>query len=168
VSLTCGGGGTISGFSFASYGTPMGDCSTGWKKGSCDAKDTLAIVTKACVGKPSCSIPVGNSFFGGDPCFGTPKHFSGSVLCNPPSSGDRSLLLSVIVPIGTSADSYIPIVPELGQNEANIVVREGGKVVWRGGRYVAGVPGVVGARVADRGVFVTVLSGQYHFEGRNS
>lgn len=63
--------GTITGVSFASYGDATGKCGN-YTAGSCDASATMAIVGKACIGKPSCTLGADRTLFG-DPCVGTVK-----------------------------------------------------------------------------------------------
>jgi len=69
LTLGCPGGGVITAVTFASFGNPSGSCATGFKKGTCDAPNSTSAVTSLCVGKSSCVVPVGNDFFGGDPCY---------------------------------------------------------------------------------------------------
>jgi len=64
---------------FASFGTPQGTCGA-FKKGSCDASTSQAIVEKYCVGESDCNIPVTPSIFG-DPCPGTTKSLFVQVTC---------------------------------------------------------------------------------------
>ncbi|KQK06119.2 beta-galactosidase 7 isoform X2 [Brachypodium distachyon] len=72
VRLRCQKGKHISAVEFASYGNPAGDCRT-FTIGSCHAESSESVVKQACIGKRSCSIPVGPGSFGGDPCPGIQK-----------------------------------------------------------------------------------------------
>merc|ERR1711937_438270 len=55
VQLVCPGAG-ISKVNFAHYGTPQGDCATGWlPDANCDA-DIKTIVEDACLGEESCAV----------------------------------------------------------------------------------------------------------------
>jgi alpha-L-rhamnosidase len=74
-------GGVISNVAFASFGTPVGTCASGFKVGACNAANSTAVVTAACVGQSSCTVTTTDAAFG-DPCSGTPKKFSASVTCN--------------------------------------------------------------------------------------
>ena len=56
VTFACPPGGSITGVPIASFGTPSGSCAGGFTKGSCDAANTTAILTAACVGKPACTV----------------------------------------------------------------------------------------------------------------
>ncbi|TVU19483.1 hypothetical protein EJB05_35634, partial [Eragrostis curvula] len=67
VHLWCQEGKQISAIQFASYGNPVGDC-TSFGFGSCHAGSSESIVKEACMGKTGCSIPITPSKFGGDPC----------------------------------------------------------------------------------------------------
>ena len=86
VHLSCAsaGGGVIKSISFASFGTPIGSCATGFQSNSaCDLKSAKAKIEKECVGKSSCSIPATTEFFGSDPCFDTVKYLAVSATgCN--------------------------------------------------------------------------------------
>lgn len=87
LNLDCPGG-TFTGVSFASFGTPIvGSGSCSYSLGSCDASESVAVVAAACVGKSSCSIPAISSNFGGDPCSGVVKFLAASLTgsnCAPP------------------------------------------------------------------------------------
>lgn len=74
-------------------------------------------------------------------------------------------MLSVTVPVGSSAEVNIPIVANLGQTQQNFVVSEGnnGKV-WANGKFYPGA-GILGATWNDagNGVTVQVTSGHFKF-----
>jgi len=159
---------TITGFSYAFYGTPTGDCNNGFKKGTCDAPNAKSIVEKACIGQSSCTFLVSNDFFGGDPCLGVEKHFDGQITCSKPPRIITKYLLSVVVPVGTTADVLIPIVPSLKQTPQNLVISEGSAndvILWSNRMYLPGVSGVSGAVQNTMGtaVIVSVSSGSYSF-----
>jgi hypothetical protein len=84
--FACGAGATITGVTFASFGTPTGTCATGFSAGACDAGGSRAVVAAACVGLAACSIPVDVASFG-DPCNGVHKVFSGTVACSTGGAG---------------------------------------------------------------------------------
>lgn len=69
--LTAPNGGTITGITFASYGTPNGACGN-FTLGNCHASNSVAIVSNLAIGQNSVSIPATNGVFG-DPCNGTVK-----------------------------------------------------------------------------------------------
>jgi len=74
---------------FASFGTPSGDCESGFRSNvTCDSNDSADVVEKACIGKSSCSIVPSTATFGGDPCDGTVKRLAASVQCTG-GGGDR-------------------------------------------------------------------------------
>ena len=66
ATFACPAGATITAVQFASFGTPGGQCGA-YTVGSCNAANSTAITSAACLGKNSCSIPIGDSTFG-DPC----------------------------------------------------------------------------------------------------
>ncbi|KAF3450937.1 hypothetical protein FNV43_RR07026 [Rhamnella rubrinervis] len=67
LELACSEGQTISEIQFASFGDPSGICGS-FSKGSCEAKESLSQVEKACVGRESCSIDVSEKTFGSTNC----------------------------------------------------------------------------------------------------
>lgn len=82
VTLSCAGG-TITNITFASFGTPTGDCRTGFRLGSCDASSSRGVVTELCLGESSCAVTPNAAQFGGiDPCVGVPKHLAVQVNCS--------------------------------------------------------------------------------------
>ena len=77
---------TVSAVSFASFGTVTGSCSAepgadSFKKGSCDANSSVAVVGAACLGKSSCAISVGVHTFG-EPCHRIAKSLAWDVVCS--------------------------------------------------------------------------------------
>ncbi|XP_062204504.1 beta-galactosidase 15 isoform X1 [Phragmites australis] len=82
--LQCDDGHVISKITFASYGTPSGDCQN-FSVGKCHASSTLDLVTEACVGKNKCAISVTNDVFG-DPCRKVVKDLAVEAECSPPSA----------------------------------------------------------------------------------
>jgi hypothetical protein len=56
--------------------------------------------------------------------------------------------LDVKIPVNSDAKVVIPKDPEM----TDIVVREGDRVVWEKGQYVAGAAGVTGASMGQEGV----------------
>lgn len=70
---------------FASYGTPRGSDVTSLKADpqcASNADDTAKFVSDLCVNESECEIPASNKLFG-DPCPGTVKHLSVSIVCTP-------------------------------------------------------------------------------------
>ncbi|OVA08315.1 D-galactoside/L-rhamnose binding SUEL lectin domain [Macleaya cordata] len=63
LELSCQGNQSISAVQFASFGDPQGNCGS-FKKGTCEAANSLSVVQKACVGKSRCSIDVSEGTFG--------------------------------------------------------------------------------------------------------
>jgi len=148
----------------AYYGTPQGTCATGFHAGSCNSTNAYTAVKNACLGKQSCSIPVSNAFFGGDPCVNTPKYLDMSVLCST-SNVNPSFNLRVSLPIGQKTLVNIPIVPNLKQTPQNLQIYEGTSVIWSNGKFRGG-PGIISGVVnpSMTGITLTVASGVYNFE----
>jgi alpha-L-rhamnosidase len=82
VAFACAPGGAVSAVRFASFGTPRGSCAGGFAQGACHAASSQSVVEAACLGQSACSVAVDAAAFGGDPCFGTLKHFDGAVTCS--------------------------------------------------------------------------------------
>ncbi|HYA49199.1 MAG TPA: alpha-L-rhamnosidase C-terminal domain-containing protein, partial [Burkholderiales bacterium] len=74
------------------------------------------------------------------------------------SRADGTVRVEVVIPVSSTAEVVIPKF-----NLRNIKVAEGGKVLWEGGRFVAGVPGVEAATDKDGAIRVKVGSGRYSF-----
>jgi len=74
---------------------------------------------------------------------------------------ETSLSLEVIVPIGSEADIVIPKF-----NLRDLVLKEGGKVVWAQKKFVPGVPGILDVQEPDKSSSLTIKvgSGRYVFE----
>ena len=162
--LTCigagGKSGLFTGVAFASFGTPTGSCPGPFAKGSCDAAASATVVAAACVGKSSCSIPVTNAAFGGDPCVNTLKHLA--VLMEG-ECAEVKYSLTAQIPLNSVADV---LVTTLGAGAANAVIYEGNATVWAAGAFVPGTPGVTGAEAAPGGndVLLHTQSGRYAFK----
>lgn len=72
LKLSCPAAGDyIAAIDFASYGTPTGECGS-WRTGKCNAENSSAVVTAACLHKQECVIYPNTTTFG-DPCFGVKK-----------------------------------------------------------------------------------------------
>ena len=80
LSLRCPRG-VLRDVAFASFGTPRGDCEAGFQvDAACDA-DASAAVGRACLGRPSCSVPLRAADFGPDPCPGVEKWLAAEASC---------------------------------------------------------------------------------------
>ena len=83
--LGCSTPGTrISEVVFASFGTPTGNCATGFGRNvSCDIAGMGGFVQKACVGETACTIvPTWSLYAKDDPCMGVVKTLAVQVKCN--------------------------------------------------------------------------------------
>lgn len=146
VNLSCGSQTDASIFTsvaFASFGTPVGNCSSGWTLGACNAVSSVSTVSAACVGKSSCAIPVTDSVFG-DPCPGTKKELAVSLVCDrDPVPPTQTFFLNVSVPVGSTALIAVPLLT--GIAASNATVAESGAIVWSNGTYISDAsPGVLG------------------------
>lgn len=86
----CPGNAPIDALSFVSYGTPTGNCSSGFVVDpKCNANLTRIVVEKLCVGKLNCAVPVSPAELNGgvDPCYGKIKALAVLVHCKgaPPA-----------------------------------------------------------------------------------
>lgn len=74
----------ITGVTFASFGTPIGSCSAGFKaNSSCDVAGMRGKVAAVCVGKAACTIvPTWDLYTKADPCKGIIKTLAVQVTCN--------------------------------------------------------------------------------------
>ncbi|XP_021865439.2 beta-galactosidase 15-like [Spinacia oleracea] len=81
IELSCEGR-YISGINFASFGNPTGSCGS-FEKGLCEgANDAKTILTKACVGKESCSVDVSEKVFGAaSNCGDESKRLAVEIVC---------------------------------------------------------------------------------------
>jgi hypothetical protein len=80
LSMFCATG-VINAITFASYGTPTGACGSWAVNPACNAPNSSAIVTAACVGKASCTVAADTPTFG-DPCYGTVKTLAVEATCS--------------------------------------------------------------------------------------
>lgn len=85
--LECAAGGVITGFDFASYGTPSGSCAGGnlQVNASCQYPGTLAWAEAACVNRSSCILTAGPAL--PDPCSGTIKSLAVVARCSGAAGG---------------------------------------------------------------------------------
>ncbi|KAJ4717252.1 Beta-galactosidase [Melia azedarach] len=63
LELHCQGDGRISEIQFASFGDPQGTCGS-FKIGNYEATQSIAVVERLCIGRPSCGVNVSQSTFG--------------------------------------------------------------------------------------------------------
>lgn len=72
--------------------------------------------------------------------------------------------LTITVPGNTTAELYLP---KPGKAVRNWAIQEQAGVCWKNGAFVAGVPGITGAKEEDDFIVVSVGSGTYRFETGN-
>jgi len=145
--------GLIQSVSFASFGTPSGACGSYSTNSSCDAKNSTAIVQKACVGKNACSLYVTNKLFG-DPCFNTYKHLSVQLVCDK----EPEYFLEVAIPV--NVPSTIVEVSKLALS--NVTISSGTSVVWQSDTFFP-LPGITSAIDTGNSVVFSVGSGTFQF-----
>ena len=63
------------------------------------------------------------------------------------------------------------LVPEEGYNQnydRNIILKEGGKLIWENGKYISGVPGITGVELnkASNVLVASVVRGVFDFNVR--
>eukprot|EP00753_Platysulcus_tardus_P016336 PLAT5620.1.p2 GENE.PLAT5620.1~~PLAT5620.1.p2 ORF type:complete len:944 (-),score=473.97 PLAT5620.1:101-2932(-) len=80
ATISCPDDSVVTDVTFASYGTPSGECGELQNSG-CHASSSIAKVKAACMGKNTCSVHANNGVFG-DPCGGTVKHLKYQVTCS--------------------------------------------------------------------------------------
>lgn len=171
--LNCTDGGTMKAIAYASFGESTGNCASGFVRSpACGENGTLAAMVAACVGKSSCAVTASFLTFG-DPCRDHVKSLAVvatgcqgvTSFAHPPAPTPTptpvpAFTYDVVVPLGATADVHLPL---MGLPDANVT--ESGEVLWKVGKLVPGVSGVLSA-VADgaRGALVVrVGSGSYGF-----
>ena len=111
----CPAGKAIADIKFASFGVPLGTCQTGFKVNpKCDAKNSVAVVRAACIGKASCSVDATDNVFNGDPCLGELKRLAVEVSCSTePAAAAAAAAASAgtIVTARTVLDQADPLPP---------------------------------------------------------
>jgi hypothetical protein len=148
LEVGCPAGDVIDRVVYASYGTPTGDCHSGFQTSSCNANTTTAVVEKLCVGKAECIVPVNTSVLGYhhlDPCEHVRKRLSVIVHC----SSDPTLLATPPPnrPPPTPADPSCPAISGGKQQYENHVLRAGNLApittlfCWHGYQFVRVSPG---------------------------
>lgn len=66
--------------------------------------------------------------------------------------------IAVKVPAQSIANVTVPLL-----DFSAFEITEAGSPVWRNGRFVPGVPGVLGAKATNENIVFTVASGNYNF-----
>ena len=75
--------------------------------------------------------------------------------------GGEALALEVVIPVNSKGEVHMPTM-----GLKNPVIEESGRVVWRNGCFIEGVPGVESGRMEDSYVVFNVGSGSYTFSVR--
>ena len=116
----------------AFFGTPSGDCTAGFAKGTCDAPTAQAVVDAMCLHEATCSVPTATNeshwqgsghpsplaaLFLPDPCKGTTKHLAVKVTCSGHPGAEPVPLLHGRSPLAPAAVPPPPS-PALGIDAA--------------------------------------------------
>lgn len=184
VELACEAAGTIDAVTFADFGTPTGSCATGFQiNASCTSgpeNPAKAVVEKQCLGKHSCMLHANVQEFGHQ-CLGVPKRLAVQVSCKaghappPPTPpplplGPRHFDWSIVIPGGSSATVYVPLLAaepdKVGITVSTAAGSEERRAVWQSGAFVQGADGVTGAAVDGDSVAFEIGSGEYNFQVR--
>ena len=152
VTFSCGAGGVFTAVTFASFGTPSGSCAAGFTKGACDAANSTAIVSAACLGKSSCTISVSTNLFG-DPCFDTVKQLDAQLTCSTASG------VAVAATVPTNARATVRMPFPASTSLGNVTISEGSAVVFTKGAFVPGAAaGVLGASIGQYDLPVGIVT----------
>jgi len=162
VTLSCPGDASnkFVAVAFASFGTPNGACGAAGftTNASCNAANTSSIIAGLCVGQHSCTVPSSDQVYG-DPCYDTVKHLDVQLVC-----ASSAFTMEATVPVNARATVVLPLG---GASASSVTITEGATstVVFTGGAYVPGSPGVTNAYSMAGGaaVGVDVGSGAYVF-----
>ena len=172
VNIVCPNrGDTITKINFASYGTPTGDCKSGFKQdSSCNSNSSVSVVEKACIGKHSCAVSADSTTFGGDPCFDTLKKLAVSAECSGSTESVLKFSYDVSVPVGSTATVVLPTFGS-SPTDAAVAIDESGQPVWEKGAFQPGSAptGVTGASAGKDSaggptVEIEIGSGNYNFQ----
>jgi alpha-L-rhamnosidase len=160
-------GGVIEAISFANYGTSTGTCGSYLK--NCSGDNSLAVVEKRCLGKSACVVNASATTFAHngapyDPCPMIPKTLTVQAKC--------SALFSMHVTLPVGVDMAEVRLPLGAATTESVSVTESGSTIWRGGKFVPGVSGVVSVApfesAAGRTLSVSVQSGSFAFSVLNT
>jgi alpha-L-rhamnosidase len=75
------------------------------------------------------------------------------------SRDERTVRLEVVIPVGSDAEVVIPKF-----NLENVIIREGGRMIYDAQGFRAGTPGILGVETAPSGFLIRIGSGRYDFE----
>eukprot|EP01121_Diplochlamys_sp_Union-15-3_P012427 TRINITY_DN3717_c0_g1_i1.p1 TRINITY_DN3717_c0_g1~~TRINITY_DN3717_c0_g1_i1.p1 ORF type:complete len:721 (+),score=164.69 TRINITY_DN3717_c0_g1_i1:635-2797(+) len=158
LKLSCGpNGGSISKIEFASFGSPLGDCESGYLlDDTCHSPSSRYVVESACLGKEECEIEVHPAIFGppGPECSSPVRRLHVKALC----SAAASFQLDVTIPVNTKSEVHVNKL-----TYTNVVVTEGSTTVWSNGKYVPGAPGITDAVERNNEIVISAGSGSYKF-----
>jgi hypothetical protein len=155
LSIKClDAGATVAAVTFASYGTATGACPA-FVRGACDAANSSAIVSAACLGAASCTIWPNTTTFG-DPCYGSAKSLDVVLAC---SSGAGSATCSAGPPPTPLANFSASVAVDFSRVTATVRAVPSLQVVsqarlWRGSAAHDGAFATLAAIAPRRARFV--------------
>ena len=151
----CPKGKVISEVEFASFGTPKGNCQTGFKiDPSCHANKSMSHVKSLCVNKAQCKVSATNDAFGKDPCPLTLKKLAVKIKCGASSVSeyghhghpDNTVVaheqVRSLPPLPPAGTGTFPAISGRRAQFENHVLREGNDAdletlfCWHGFQYV--------------------------------
>jgi hypothetical protein len=145
----CRAGHVIDSVAFASYGMPIGDCTSGFQISSCNANTSVAVVEKLCLGKANCRVPVNATMLGfhhQDPCPESKKWLSAIVHCTgDPPTPPTPAPAPTSPPSPPTSLSY-PAISGYKQQNENHILRNGNSApietifCWHGLQYALVTP----------------------------
>ncbi|KAH3766800.1 Bacterial alpha-L-rhamnosidase concanavalin-like domain [Pelomyxa schiedti] len=153
VSMWCGDGGVISSITFASFGTPTGECGHYSINSKCHSANSSTVMS-SCIGKSYCEIEASNTEFGGDPCYDTVKKLIVQFTC----SNSETYKLTTSIPTGSDAVVHIAKL-----DFSDLVVYDGDVPIWKNGQLIPGAPGILSATSTPLDIALSVSSGEYEF-----
>ena len=69
--------------------------------------------------------------------------------------------MEIVIPWNASARVCVPVGEE---SLKKVIIKGGDQIIWKEGKYMGGVPGIMGGSVDGQYVMFEVGSGTYHFE----
>ena len=166
----------FTGVTFAAFGSPTGDSPGAYNRSvTCDHPNATVVVAALCVGRSTCTIPLGTTAFGSDSKVG-----AGSDWCPKPlgpltlavamdhNGCDATVVLTTTgsVPAGGRATFALPIGAHASSESVSVIEGSNATVVFEGGTFVVGAAtGIAAARMnqEDRHVYIETGSGTYNF-----
>ena len=163
LTLSCEGGGSFTDVAFASFGTPIGDCTSGFVTNiTCDAASSISVVRETCIGQSTCVIWANTTVFGGDPCLGFRKSLAVALVGDKCTNAEPvSPIYSYDVELPQNAKGTVRI-PTPNVPTSTLII-EGNTTIWSKGVFVPGVLGIFNATAGADSVTFSIGGGRYEF-----